>query len=54
MTFTGANINLSTVLGFNLLVAIRVNRTQTTQFSRFVILIIAQYSLLLQIKPCLK
>ena len=38
MTFIQANITLSTLLGFNLLVAIRAN---TTQFSYFVILNIA-------------
>ena len=44
MTFIQANISLSTLLGFNLLVAIRANCKQTTQFSH----------LLLQIKPRLK
>ena len=32
------NITLSTLLGFNLLVAIKANCKQTTQFSHFVIL----------------
>ena len=38
MTFIRANITLSTLLGFNLLVAFRANPKQTTQFSHFVIL----------------
>ena len=38
MTFVRANVTLSTLLGFNLLVAIRANCKQTTQFSHFVIL----------------
>ena len=35
MTFIQANITLSTLPGFNLLVAIRANRKQTTQFLHF-------------------
>ena len=46
-----ANITLSTLLGFNLLVAIRANCKETTQFSYFVILNITKYSLLSEIKP---
>ena len=42
MTFVPVNISISTLLGFNLLVAIRANCKQTTQiFSHFVILDIA-------------
>ena len=41
MTFIQANITLSTLPGFNLLVAITENCKQATQFSHFVILNIA-------------
>ena len=34
-TFVQANITLSTLLGFDLLVAIKANGEQTTQFSHF-------------------
>lgn len=55
MSFTQANITIiSTLHNFNLLEAIRANGKGTTHFLHFVILIIAQYSLLSQIKPCLK
>ena len=40
-TFIQANITLSTLAGFNLLVAIKANCKQTTQVSYFVILNIA-------------